>query len=278
MVPAASSPCAPHRGREIRQLILQCAKAAGVGHIGSALSIADIVEVLVCDVLRGVKGHTADRDVFVLSKGHAALAYFCALRLSGVLTDADLATYCRNDTLLGVHPDHRIPGVDFSTGSLGHGLAFGVGSATAMRLRGRAGRAFVLLSDAELNEGSTWEAIMFAGHHRLHQLTAILDDNGQQALGKTADVMRLDPVLDKVASFGWETLSVDGHDHDAILRAFTTPASGQPRFIRAKTTSGSGVPFMQGEVAWHYLPMSDEQYAQALAAIGDPAGHPAAVP
>jgi transketolase len=271
MLPLTQSrPATRCSGVDIRRLILSSAKRAGVGHIGSALSIADIVDVLLRDVLRGVGGDAADRDVLVLSKGHAALAYYCALRLQGLLSEEDLATYCQNGSLLGVHPDHRLASVDFSTGSLGHGLALGVGAALGIRLGARGARVFAVISDAELNEGSTWEAIMFAGHHQLGNLTAILDDNGQQALGKTVDVIRIDSVLEKLASFGWDALSVDGHDQEALLAAFAAPGNGLPRFIRARTVSGSGVPFMEGQVAWHYLPMSDEQYRTALAAVGEP--------
>jgi len=256
-------------GAEIRRLILACAKRAGVGHIGSSLSIADIVDVLLRDVVRGVGTDDPDRDVFVLSKGHAALAYYCALHLRGLLSEYDLSTYCQNGSLLGVHPDHRLRGVDVSTGSLGQGLAVAVGVALGMRLRPAHARAYVLVSDAELNEGSTWEAVMLAGHHRLSNLTAILDDNGQQALGKTEDVLRLHPVLNKIEAFGWQTVDVDGHDQRELSHACATRSDGRPVFIRARTVSGSGVPFMEGLVAWHYLPMSDAQYADALAAVGD---------
>ncbi len=257
-------------GVGIRELILSCAKRAGVGHIGSALSVADVMDVLLGNVLRGVGTDSPDRDVFVLSKGHAALAYYCALHMRGLLSADDLATYCQNGSLLGVHPDHRLRGVDFSTGSLGQGLAWGVGAALGMRLRGVAARVFVVISDAELNEGSTWEAIMFAGHHRLDRVTVILDENGQQALGTTAEVMQLGPALANLASFGWHTVEVDGHDQAALRAALRDSDQPRPRFIRAHTVSGSGVPFMEGQVAWHYLPMSDEQYADALEAIGAP--------
>lgn len=247
-------------------------KRANVGHIGSSLSIADILAALYGGVLHRPGSDDPQRDRFVLSKGHAALALYVALHLKGRLTRAELATYCADDSLLGVHPEHALSGVDFSTGSLGHGLAFGAGVALAARLRGQGYRAFVLVSDAECNEGSLWETVMFAAHHRLANLVAIVDDNGQQALGHTREVLDLQPLADKWRAFGWRTAVVDGHDTaalGALLSALDT-ASGPPHAIIARTVSGKGVSFMEGKVAWHYLPLSDEQYEQALAEVAAP--------
>jgi len=184
-------------GTAIRRIVLEQAKRANVGHIGSALSIADIVAALYGHVLRIPAPRDADRDRFVVAKGHAVLAVYAALFLRGWLSEAELAMYCVDDTFLGVHPDHRLPGIDFSTGSLGLGLPIGVGAALAARLAGSTRRTFVLMSDAECNEGSVWEATMFAAHHRLGRLTAIIDLNGQQALGRTEDVLSLAPMADR---------------------------------------------------------------------------------
>ena len=250
----------------LRHLILQESKRAGVGHIGSALSVADILETLFTEVMSGVGETTPDRDLFILSKGHAALALYCALHTAGLLDEAALATYCADGSLLGVHPEHALPGVDFSTGSLGQGLSLGAGAALSARLRDSPRTVYVLLSDAELNEGSTWEAVMFAAHHRLSNLVAILDDNGQQALGRTRDVIDMEPLDDKWRAFGWRVTEVDGHDRAALASVLRRPAGGDagPRLVHARTVCGKGVSFMEGQVAWHYLPMDDEQYAAAI--------------
>ena len=179
-----------------------------------------------------------------------------------------LDTYCGDDTHLGVHPEHALPGVLFSTGSLGHGASLGAGVALAKRIASKSGRVFVLISDAELNEGSVWEALMFAGHHKLDNLCLVLDNNGQQALAPTADVIDLSGLTKAVESLGWDCEEVDGHDVDALAAALGRSAVDAPRFVIADTIAGKGVSFMERQVKWHYLPLSDEQYAQALREIG----------
>jgi transketolase len=260
-------------GRQIRRIVLEQSKRAHVGHIGSALSIADILATLYGRVLQIDEPDDPARDRFVLSKGHAALALYAALHLRGWLTAADLDTYCEDDSLLGVHPEHALRGVDFCTGSLGQGLSFGTGAALAARLQGAARRVFVLLSDAECNEGSVWEAAMFASHHRLSQLVAIIDLNGQQALGHTEQVLNLSPMAERWRAFGWDVHEVDGHDPDALARTIARldTTSGLPHVLIAKTTFGKGVSYMERQIKWHYLPMSDAEYAQALAEIDAPA-------
>lgn len=249
--------------------MLRESKRANVGHIGSALSIADILAVLYAHVLRATSPHDGDRDRFVLSKGHAALALYAALAVRGWLAPERLATYCADDSLLGVHPEHELPGVDFSTGSLGHGLAFGAGAALAARLQRSPRRSFVLLSDAECNEGSVWESAMFAAHHRLANLVAIVDANGQQALGRTDEVLSLSPLRERWAAFGWDARDVNGHDVGALARALDpTAANGdRPVAVIARTTFGKGVPFMESQLKWHYWPMSDEEYQVAVDAL-----------
>jgi transketolase len=252
--------------KKIRRIIVEESKRANVGHIGSALSVADIVAVLFEHELRLGGTNDPDRDRFILSKGHAALALYAALHLKGIMRQDQVQTYCCDGSLLGVHPEHQLNGVDFSTGSLGHGLAFGAGVALAARLSGRPYRAFVLVSDAECNEGSLWETVMFAAHHKLANLVAIVDNNGQQALGKTKDVIDLHPLGEKWSVFGWKVHEVDGHDSMELketLRSLDT-ADGPPNVLVANTVSGKGVSFMEGKVEWHYLPLSDELYSQAL--------------
>ncbi len=253
----------------IRRIIIKQAQRAGVGHIGSALSIADIVAVLYRRILKKTDSADPDRDRFVLSKGHAALALYAALFLSGKVNAEDLDSYCNEGTLLGVHPEHEVSGIDFTTGSLGHGLSFAVGAAIAARLDNSTRSVYALLSDAECNEGSVWEAVMFAAHHRLANLTAIIDCNGQQALAKTVDVLDMHPLSARWQSFGWQVLQVDGHDEKALETALAGPRADAPRVILAQTVAGKGVSFMEGLVKWHYMPMNEGEYKQALAEIGE---------
>ena len=250
--------------RALRRLILEESYRAHVGHIGSALSVADLLAVLYGGVMRLKSPDDPDRDRFVLGKGHAALALYAALFLCGWLSRAELASYCADDSRLGVHPTHHLPGVDFSTGSLGLGLSIGAGSALAARLLGKDRRTYVLLSDAECNEGATWEAAMFAGHHRLANLIAIVDVNGQQALGPTAEILDQSRMPERWASCGWTVREVDGHVPAAIGDALCPDPQG-PLVVLAETISGRGVSFMERQVSWHYMPMSDQQYAIALA-------------
>jgi transketolase len=252
--------------REIRRLVLEQSRRANVGHIGSALSVADILAV-VYGGLAATGSHAANRDLFILSKGHAALALYAALHLRGAISADELNTYCADGTLLGVHPERELAGVDFATGSLGHGISVGAGAALGARLRASSARALVLASDAELDEGSTWEGVIFAAHHKLDNLLVIFDMNGQQALGRTHDVLDLGDVPAKFEAFGWQVTEVDGHDTRALRDALDEAPQGRPRGIFASTVAGKGVSFMEGRVEWHYLPMTDDQYRQAMAEV-----------
>jgi transketolase len=251
-------------GNRIRKIVLERSKQAEVGHIGSALSIADIIAVLYGRILSSEDGR--DRDRFILSKGHAALAMFAALHAVGRVSADDLETYCSDGTAFGVHPEHAVAGVDFSTGSLGHGLSMGAGAALAARLQKSERAVYVLMSDAELNEGSVWEAAMFAAHHRLGALVAVVDANNQQAFGYTQAVLDLGPLEERWSAFGWNVRCVDGHDSEALTEALRRPhdAHGRPTIVIAATTFGKGVSYMEGRLEWHYLAMTDEQYEKAL--------------
>lgn len=213
----------------------------------------------------------SDRDRFILSKGHAALALYAALHLRGLLSQEVLDTFCREGSLLGVHPEHALRGVDFSTGSLGQGLSVAAGAALGGRLHGSERSVFALVSDAECNEGSLWEAVMFAAHHHLSRLVAVIDLNGQQALGYTRDVLSLSPMRERWSSFGWDVHEVDGHDVDALTKTFKglDMDDGPPHVVIARTTFGKGVSFMENRIKWHYWPMSDEEYELALAELGE---------
>jgi len=253
----------------IARIILEQSKRAHVGHIGSALSIADIIAALYGRVLKIPDPDAPERDRFVLAKGHAVLAVYAALYLKGWLSEAQLNTFCADGSLLGVHPERNLRGIDFSTGSLGQGLSFAAGAALAARLEGSPRRVFVLVSDAECNEGSVWEAAMFAAHHQLANLVAIVDCNGQQALGYTKQVLDLSPLADRWRAFGWDVQEADGHDCEqlaTLLDGFQTEA-GRPHVLIAHTTFGKGVSYMEHQIKWHYWPMSDDEYAQAIAEI-----------
>jgi transketolase len=263
----------------IRRIILEQAKRANVGHIGSAMCVVDILAALYGGVLQVSAPDAADRDRFVLSKGHAALALYAALALRGWILRTELDQYCGEDTRLGVHPETALPGVDFCTGSLGQGLSMASGAALAARMQSSQRRVFCLVSDAECNEGAVWEAAMFSAHHKLSNLTVIVDENRQQAFGLTKDVIDQTNLAERWAAFGWAVTPVDGHDISALEVALRPRGDGAPRAVIARTVLGKGVSFMeQGRavtqthiaphpINWHYLPLSDAEYAQALAEL-----------
>jgi transketolase len=253
----------------IRRIVIEQSKRAHVGHIGSSLSVADILGTLYAGVLQGSGPADPERERMVLSKGHASLALYAALHETGVIDSEELESFCVDGSRLGTHPDHVVPGVDFSTGSLGHGLSLATGSALAARLSGSARRTFVLMSDAECNEGSVWEAVMFAAHHKLGNLVVVVDVNGQQALGYTHEVLDLSPLEQRWSAFGWDVHSVDGHDHAALRGTIDSlaPGDSKPHVLLAQTVFGHGVSYMEREIRWHYLPMDDAQYASALAEL-----------
>lgn len=261
--------------RSIRKIILEQSHRAQTGHIGSALSIADIIAVLYGTTLNIHDPGDPNRDRFILSKGHAVLALYAALHLKGWLSEEQLNSYAGNGTLLGMHPERALSGIDFSTGSLGHGLSIAVGVALAARMQSRSSRAFALLSDAECNEGSIWEAAMFAAHHRLSNLIAVIDVNGQQALGYTKAVLDLEPLEARWRAYNWDVSVVDGHDTEALAATFehldTNPGNeGPPHVVVARTTFGKGVAFMHSKIEWHYLPIGDEQYEAAMKELDNP--------
>jgi transketolase len=254
--------------KSIRQIVLEQSKRAHIGHIGSSLSIADILAAIYGELLSANAPDDPERDRFVLSKGHAALSLYAALYLRGWIDKTTLDTFHTDGTTLGVHPEPTLRGVDFATGSLGMGLSMGVGAALAARLQKSTRRVYVLMSDAELNEGSTWEAALFAAHHRLSNLVAVVDLNGQQALGYTRDVMRIDNPVERFRAFGWDAHAVDGHDVDGMIACARSLTADAPHMMVARTTFGKGVSYMENQIRWHYMPMSDAEYSQAMREIG----------
>jgi transketolase len=253
----------------VRRWVIEQAIDSRVGHVGSALSVVEVLAVLWGRVLHTPGFDRADRDRFILAKGHAALAYYAALRWLGHLDDRAFGTYCKDGSPLGVHPEHGLPGVEFSTGSLGQGLSVACGLALALRRRGSSARVFVLLSDAECNEGQVWEAAMFAAHHRLDNLVAVVDVNGMQALGHTRDVLGMDPLARRWEAFGWLAVEADGHDEADLLAALTGGIAGRagPAVVLARTVLGKGVSYMEGRLEWHYRNLPPDLARRALGEI-----------
>jgi transketolase len=244
---------------------------ARASHVGSCFSIVDVLAVLYGRVMnvRPSEPDWPDRDRFILSKGHAAAALYATLANIGMLPRADLETYGADGSLYMTHVSHKIAGVEFSTGSLGHGLPFGAGKALAARRRGQPWRVFVVLSDGEMDEGSNWEAMMFAAHHGLDNLVAIIDYNKLQSLTSISKTLALEPLVEKLQAFGGSVREVNGHDHEALTAALgAAPWSpGRPSVLLMHTIKGRGVSFMENRVEWHYRSPNAEQLAMARAEL-----------
>ena len=256
--------------QEMRRAVVGMIGAAGLGHIGGDFSVADILATLYFAVLHLDPSDplAAERDRFILSKGHCSAALYAALALRGFIPKESLSTFMQPLSALNGHPNRRkVPGVEANTGPLGHGLPIGVGCAIAAKLSGAPWRTFVVLGDGELQEGSNWEAAMAAGHRGLDNLVAIVDRNRLQQGARTEDTNRLEPLADKWAAFGWEAVECDGHDHRALFDAFTAPRRGKPLCVIAKTIKGKGVSFIEDRVEWHHKVPSPEQQRIALAEL-----------
>lgn len=257
--------------KNIRLRVLSMVHQAKASHVGSCLSIADIIAVLYGSVLnlRPSEPSWIERDRFILSKGHSAAAVYAALALRGFISEKELEHYGVSGSALMTHISHKINGVEFSTGSLGHGLPFATGKAIAAKKDKKSWKTFALLSDGELDEGSNWEAFMFAAHHKLDNLVAIIDYNKLQSLTTVANTLGLEPLANKLEAFGWSVKEVDGHnltDIESLLRAVPW-ISEKPSVLIAHTTKGKGVSFMQNKVEWHYKSPNAEQLAQAIEEI-----------
>ena len=254
----------------IRGAVLRTIGRAGLGHVGGDLSVSDIMATLFFGVLDldPARPAWADRDRFILSKGHCAAALYSALALRGFIPPDLLDSFMAPLSVLNGHPNRRkVPGVEANTGPLGHGLPIGVGCAVAAKLSKASWRTFVVLGDGELQEGSNWEAAMSAGHRKLDNLTAIVDRNRLQQGARTEDTNRLEPLADKWRAFGWDVVELDGHDHAALWAAFTAAPAGKPRCVIARTIKGKGVSFMEDRVEWHHKVPSPAQIEQALAEV-----------
>lgn len=267
------SVAAPELARRIRADALRMVSKANASHIGTCLSMADLLAVLYSGVLRvdPANPQIPERDRFILSKGHGAAIVYAVLAERGFFPREWLHNYCMDGSPLTGHISHKVAGVEVSTGSLGHGLPMGCGMALAGKRDGATWRTFVLLSDGELDEGSNWEAILFAGHHRLDNLVAIVDYNKIQSFGTVKEVLDLEPLAAKWSAFNWVVQEIDGHDLRAIENAFgKVPFEpGRPSVIIAHTTKGKGVDYMENELAWHYRAPMGELLVKALAQVGE---------
>jgi transketolase len=244
------------RSVELRKQIVRTLAAGQRGHVGAAFSLVEMLRVLYDDVLRYDPQNPtwAERDRFVLSKGHGCLALYVLLAEKGFIPEAELWKFCKADGLLGGHPEHHIPGVEASTGSLGHGMSIALGFALYARYADSAARTFVVIGDGESNEGSIWEAALSAGKHGLERFTVLVDYNKHQSYGPTADVQELEPLGDKWRAFNFGVADVNGHDIDQLRRVLTSLpiAAGKPNAIVCHTVKGKGIKFAENNMAWHH--------------------------
>lgn len=257
---------------QLRKHALRMTSRAKSSHVGSAFSMADVIAVLYGGVLQvdPSRPEWEQRDRFILSKGHAGSCLYAALRERGFFSQEVLDTYYSNGSILSGHVSHKgVPGVEFSTGSLGHGLGVATGMAMAGKMKGMDHRVVCVLSDGECDEGSNWEAFLFAAHHKLDNLVAIIDYNKIQSLASVAETLGLEPLADKLRAMNWEVSEVDGHDHTAMKALFgRLPLKvGRPTMIIAHTTKGKGVSFMEDSVLWHYRTAQGDEFEAAMAEL-----------
>ena len=258
---------------KLRGKVIEMSHAASSAHLASSLSCCDIVAAAYWDVCRIDPSMPDDplRDRFILSKGHAATALYAALAFRGFFPEALLDTYCQDGGILAEHPPARmLAGVEAATGSLGHGLPIGIGMALAGRMRGEKYRVFALLSDGENNEGSVWEAAMFASAQKLNNLCIVVDYNKWQATARSNETLQLAPLREKWEAFGWDAVEADGHDVGALAALMRTVPDGgtKPRAIIAHTVKGKGVSFMEDDNNWHYRSPTAEEVVQAHKELG----------
>ena len=261
----ANSSTLNFKSQELRLSVLEAIYRSGKGHIGGAFSCTDILVALYYGgILKyDSKNEKWDkRDRFILSKGHAAIALYAVLSDLGYFNKSELELF-NNGGMLGEHPDINIPGIEINSGSLGHGLGVGAGMALAAKMDAENYRTFVLLGDGECNEGSVWEAAMFAAHHNLENLTAIIDRNGLCIHGTTEEINRLNPLDKKFESFGWHVETMNGHDIEEIVSKLKVKTIDKPIMIIANTIKGKGVSFMENITSWHHGSISEQQYVQA---------------
>ena len=252
---------------KVRRLAVEMTNRSGASHIGPILSIVDIVAVLYKDIMNGDPSNPADtcRDRFILSKGHAGVAVYATLAEMGYFDKSLLETYYQNGSNLSGHISHKgVPGVELSTGSLGHGVCVAAGMAYAAKFNQQNHRIFCLIGDGECQEGSVWEMAMFAYHYKLSNLTVIIDHNKLQSLDTLENTMSIRNLAERWKVFGWAVEEVDGHDHEELKRILSTPRLDIPRCIVADTVKGKGVSFMENQILWHYRDPKGEYFERAM--------------
>lgn len=259
------------RSRQLRSTIVRTIQAGNRGHLGSAFSLVEILRVLYDDILRydATQPRWPDRDRCILSKGHGCLALYALLADHGFFPEEELWKFCKPDGILGGHPEYgKVPGIEASTGSLGHGLSIGIGLALSARFQKAGHRVFVVISDGESNEGSVWEAALCASKHKLDNMVVLLDYNKQQSYGTTYEVLDLDPLSDKWKAFGFAVREVDGHSVPALKQVLlNTPfETGKPSMIICHTIKGKGVSFVENNLNWHHKTKITKEEAQSLLA------------
>lgn len=257
---------------KIRKHAVSMTSLGGSSHVGSILSSCDILAVLYGSTLKYKANDPKwpERDRFILSKGHAGAGVYAALAESGFFSIEKLKSHYQDGSDLSGHVSHKgVPGVELSTGSLGHGLPVSAGIALAAKINNHNHRVFVLMSDGECDEGSNWEAILFASHHKLDNLVAIIDRNQLQSIHSTEDTLALEPLASKWEAFGWNVTEIDGHNHEELLQAFNNKKnySKKPLCIIAKTIKGKGVSFMEGQNLWHYRSPQGDEYDEAISEL-----------
>ena len=245
---------------KVRKSILKIANSSQCSHIGSNLSIVDILTILYIKFLKNKKNY------FILSKGHACLALYCVLKEMRFITEKTLNSFGKNDSILMSHASHKVPGIELSTGSLGHGLPVATGVALADKINKIKKKTFVLLSDGELDEGSNWESLLFSSHHKLNNLVIIIDYNKLQSIDSVKNTLNLEPLKQKFQSFGCKVVSVDGHNFKQLEKVLSS-SSTKPLVIIANTIKGKGVSFMENSVLWHYKSLNSEDYQKAMKII-----------
>ena len=252
--------------QKIKSHSIEMTHLSNGSHIGSILSIADILGVLYSDVLKYDPHNpkSVDRDRFILSKGHASAGLYVALAEKGFFPTEQLKTFCNNGEMLSGHVSHYVPGVDVSTGSLGHGIGIGEGIALALKFDNNPSSVFVLMGDGECDEGSVWEAALFANHYMLDNLVVIIDHNKMQSLTTCDNTIKLGNLISKWKEFGWDTYEVDGHNHEDLRKALKSPRSKKPTCIIANTVKGKGISFMENNIEWHYRSPQGDLYLEAL--------------
>jgi transketolase len=256
------------RCRRYRRRILDMSQNVSALHIGGAFSCTEIVDVIYNELMRPGSPGGGSPDTFLMSKGHGCMIQYVILEDLGILSKADLDAYCTPQGRLGTHPDYGNPGIEASTGSLGHGLSMVVGMALAERGRGTDGIIYTVLSDGEVQEGSTWEATLMASSLKLNNIVAFIDNNDFQSLGRTSQTHpSFYPLAEKFRAFGWETVEADGHDPRAIYEAVMSRSADKPLLVVARTTKGKGVSYMENIPMWHYRSPNKEEYAQAISEL-----------